>query len=221
MSAQKWSEVDAYFADRLSLSDPTLDAVLAENARAGLPSIDVSPAQGRFLNLIARMIGSRRILEIGTLGGYSSIWFARALPKDGQLVTLEANTRHAEVARDNFRRAGLAERIDLRVGPALETLPRLQAEGGEAFDLVFVDADKPNNSAYFSWALRLTRPGSVIIVDNVVREGAILEAASRDAAVRGARDFFDLLAAEPRVSATAVQTVGAKGWDGFAIALVL
>jgi len=221
MSAKKWSEVDAYFADRLSLSDPALDAVLAANAAAGLPAIDVSPAQGKFLNLIARMIGAKRILEIGTLGGYSSIWLARALPMDGRLVTLEANARHADVARGNFQRAGVAERIDLRLGAALETLPRLEAERGGAFDLVFVDADKPNNLAYFSWALRLTRPGSVIIVDNVVREGAVVEAASRDAIVRGVREFFDALAAEPRVSATALQTVGAKGWDGLAIALVL
>jgi predicted O-methyltransferase YrrM len=221
MSARKWSEVDAYFADRLSLSDPILDVVLAANAGAGLPAIDVSPAQGKFLNLIARMIGAKRILEIGTLGGYSSVWLARALPDDGRLVTLEANARHADIARGNFQRAGFTERIDLRVGPALETLPRLKAEGGGAFDLVFVDADKPNNSAYFTWALQLTRPGSVIIVDNVVRDGAVVEAASRDSTVRGVRDFFDLLAAEPRVSATALQTVGAKGWDGLAIALVL
>jgi predicted O-methyltransferase YrrM len=221
MSHKKWSEVDAYFADRLSLSDPALDAVLAANAEAGLPEIDVSPPQGKFLSLIARMIGAKRILEIGTLGGYSSIWLARALPMDGRLVTLEANSRHANVARGNFQRAGLTERIDLRVGPALETLPRLEAENGGAFDLVFVDADKPNNSAYFSWALRLTRPGGVIIVDNVVREGAVVEAASRDATVRGVREFFDSLAGEPRVSATALQTVGAKGWDGLAIAVVL
>jgi predicted O-methyltransferase YrrM len=221
MSAGKWSEVDAYFDDRLSLSDPALDAILAANVSAGLPAIDVSPAQGKFLNLIARMIGARRILEIGTLGGYSSIWLARALPNDGRLVTLEANSRHAEVARGNFQRAGLAERIDLRVGPALETLPRLKEENGGAFDLVFVDADKPNNAAYFSWALKLTRPGSVVIVDNVVRDGAVVEAASGDATVRGVRDFFDKVAAEPRVSATALQTVGAKGWDGLAIAYVL
>lgn len=221
MAARNWSEVDAYFADRLSLSDPTLDAVLAANAEGGLPTIDVSPAQGKFLNLMARMIGAKHILEIGTLGGYSSIWLARALPNDGRLVTLEANSHHADVARGNFQRAGLAERIDLRVAPALETLPRLKAEAGAAFDLVFVDADKPNNPAYFSWALQLTRPGSVIIVDNVVRDGAVVEAASRDPTVRGVREFFDLLAAEPRVSATALQTVGAKGWDGLAIAVVL
>ena len=221
MSAAKWSAVDAYFSDRLQLSDSALEAVLAANAAAGLPAIDVSPAQGKFLSLIAKMIGARRILEIGTLGGYSSIWLARSLPKDGRLVTLEANPRHADIARANFKRAGLAERIDLRVGAALETLPRLQAEGGGAFDFVFVDADKPNNSAYFSWALRLARAGSVIIVDNVVRDGAVVDAASSDATVRGVREFFDLLAAEPLVSATALQTVGAKGWDGLAIAVVL
>ena len=162
-----------------------------------MPAIDVSPAQGKFLNLLARMIGAKRILEIGTLGGYSSIWLARALPKDGRLVTLEANSHHADVARSNFKRAGLAERIDLRVGPALENLPPLKDEGGGAFDLVFIDADKPNNPAYFSWALQLTRPGSVIIVDNVVRDGAVVEAASRDAMVRGVREFFDALAADP------------------------
>ena len=220
MPQPKWSEVDAYFADRLALSDPTLEAVLKGNAAAGLPAIDVSPAQGKFLHLLARMVGAKRILEIGTLGGYSTIWLARALPLEGRLTSLEARARHAEVARGNFKRAGVAERIDLRVGAALDTLPILAAEAGPPFDFVFIDADKPNNSAYFSSALQLTRSGGAIVVDNVVRSGAIVDGASRDADVRGVRKFFDMLAAEPRVSATALQTVGAKGWDGLAIALV-
>jgi predicted O-methyltransferase YrrM len=220
MPQPKWSEVDAYFTERLALSDPSLEAVLKANAAAGLPAIDVSAAQGKFLHLLARMVRASRILEIGTLGGYSTIWLARALPPQGRVVTLEADTRHAEVARANFGRAGLADRIDLRVGAALDTLPLLAAAGGAPFDCVFIDADKMNNSAYFSWALRLTRSGSVIVVDNVVREGAVADPKGRNPDVLGVRKFFDMLAAEPRVSATALQTVGVKGWDGLAIALV-
>ena len=220
MPQPKWSEVDAYFADRLAVSDPTLDSVLAANAAAGLPAIDVSPAQGKFLYLLARMVGSARILEIGALGGYSTIWLARALSPGGGVVTLEASPRHADVARANFQRAGVADRIDLRIGAALDSLPILAAEGGPPFDFVFIDADKTNNPTYFSWALRLTRSGAVIVVDNVVRSGAVADRGSRDPDVRGVRKLFDMMATEPRVSATALQTVGAKGWDGLAIALV-
>lgn len=200
--------------------DAALAEALAANAAAGLPAHDVSPAQGKLLHLLARMIGARRILEIGTLGGYSTLWLARALPPGGRVVTLEADARHAAVARANFERAGLADRIELRLGPALEALHRLQVEAQGPFDLFFLDADKPNHAAYLAGALRLARPGSVIVADNVVREGAVIDAASADDRVQGIRAFFDLLAAEPRLDATAIQTVGSKGWDGFAIALV-
>jgi predicted O-methyltransferase YrrM len=221
MARKTWSDVDAYFTDRLALSDPTMEAALRANAAAGLPAIDVSPAQGKFLHLIALLCRARRILEIGTLGGYSSLWLARALPPGGRLITLEASARHAKVARANFERAGLADRIDIRLGPALDTLPALAAEGGDPFDFVFIDADKANNAAYFDWALKLSRSGAIIIVDNVVRDGAVADPASRDPSVLGVRRFFDRLAAEPRVSATALQTVGVKGWDGLAISVVV
>ncbi len=214
------SAVDGYIVDKLVPSDPALEAALAANAAASLPPIDVSPAQGKFLHLIARMIGAKRILEIGTLGGYSTIWLARALPAGGRVVTLEVDPEHARVARANLSRTGLSDVVDLRLGPALETLPKLAAEGAGPFDLVFIDADKPNNVAYLEWALKLARPGAVIIVDNVVRDGAVIDERSADPNVRGARALFDALAAEPRLGATALQTVGAKGWDGFVIALV-
>lgn len=220
MNQEQWSAVDAYIAERLIASDGALGAVLAANAAAGLPAIDVSPAQGRLLHLLARMAGARRVLEIGTLGGYSTVWLARALPEDGRVVTLEANQHHATVARANFARAGVEARIDLRLGPALETLPKLQAEGAGPFDLVFIDADKSNSPDYLVWAMRLARPGTVIIGDNVVRCGAILDRDSPDPDVQGVRRFYDLLAAEPRLSATAIQTVGSKGWDGFALAIL-
>ncbi len=213
----RWCAVDHYITDLLIGPDPALDAALEANAAAGLPAIDVSPAQGKLLHLLARAIGARRILEIGTLGGYSTIWLARALPADGSLVTCESSARHAEVARANIARAGLDDRVEIRQGPALDTLSELAGP----FDLVFVDADKPSNADYFGWALRLTRPGSVIIVDNVVREGRVLEADSDDAAVLGTRRFTEMLAAERRVSATEIQTVGSKGHDGFALAVVL
>ncbi len=212
-----WARVDAYLVDRLVPADPALDAALEANAAAGLPSIDVSPAQGKLLHLLARMTGARRILEIGTLGGYSTIWLARALPASGRLVTLEADPRHAEVARSNVARAGLTEVVELRVGRALDTLPTLPAE---PFDFIFIDADKPSNPDYLGWALRLSRPGSVIVCDNVIRGGRVTDPDAREAGVAGTRALFDLIAAEPRLSATAIQTVGAKGWDGFAIALV-
>ena len=200
--------------------DPTLDAVLAANAAAGLPAHDVSPSQGKLLHLLARIAGARAVLEIGTLGAYSTIWLARALPADGVVVTLEADARHAEVARANLARAGVASRVELRVGAALETLPLLAAERRTPFDLVFIDADKRSNVAYLDWALRLARPGAAIVIDNVVRDGAVLDASSADESVRGVRALAERLADEPRIDATALQTVGGKGWDGFVLALV-
>jgi predicted O-methyltransferase YrrM len=216
----KWAAVDRYITDQLKLSDPALDAALAANKAAALPAIDVTPNQGKLLQLLAQMIGARRILEIGTLGGYSSIWLARALPQDGRLITLEFNPKHAEVARANIASATLSKLVDIRVGAALDTLPQLQAEMKEPFDLIFIDADKPNNSAYLGWALKLSRAGTLIIIDNVIRDGAIIDDSSSDKDVLGARQLFEVLANEPRLTSTAVQTVGAKGYDGFALAVV-
>ena len=193
-----------------------LNSVGEMTTAAGLPAIDVSALQGKLLHLLARLAGARRILEIGTLGGYSTIWLARALPEDGQLVTLESERRHADVARANIDRAGLAGRVELILGPALDTLPTLSGP----FDLVFIDADKRSNADYLAWALRLSRPGTVVVCDNVVRDGAIADPDAHDPGVEGTRRLFEMLAAEPRLSATAVQTVGAKGWDGLAIAIV-
>ncbi len=204
---------------RLVGPDAALERALAANAAAGLPPHDLSPAQGKFLHLLARMLRATRILEIGTLGGYLTIWLARALGPGGRLVTLEAEPRHADVARSNIAAAGLDAAVDLRVGSALDTLPEL--EGQAPFDLVFIDADKPSNPTYLAWALKLTRPGSVIVGDNVVRDGAVADPASADPRVQGVRSFFDMMAAEPRLDATALQTVGSKGWDGFALALVV
>ena len=220
MSQDQWTAVDAYIVDRLAPSDAALDHALDANAAGGLPAHDVSPAQGKLLHLIARTAGARRVLEIGTLGGYSTIWLARAVPEDGLVVTLEAVSAHADIARDNIARAGLSARVDLRVGPALESLPLIEAEGLGPFDLIFIDADKPSNPQYLAWALKLARPGAVIIGDNVVRDGAVVDPASDDPRVQGVRAFFDMIAAEPRLSATAIQTVGAKGWDGFVFAVV-
>lgn len=220
MTEQRWSEVDRYFSELLSKSDAALDEALRATAAADMPEINVSPNQGKLLQLLARSIGARRILEIGTLGGYSTIWLARALPPDGRLITLEASGKHAEVARANIARAGLADIVEVRLGRALETLPRLASEGGEPFDLIFIDADKPSTLDYFEWALRLSRPGTLIIVDNVVRAGEILETGSDSPTLQGIHRFLDRLAAEPRVTATAIQTVGGKGYDGFAMALV-
>jgi predicted O-methyltransferase YrrM len=220
MTEEIWTAVDGYFSDLLVPADAALEAALAASAAAGLPAINVSPVQGKLLQLLARAIGAHNVLEIGTLGGYSSIWLARALPDGGRLVSLEADPRHAEVARANIARAGLDSSVEVRLGMALDLLPELAAEGGEPFDLVFIDADKPNNAAYFDWALQLTRPGSIIVVDNVVREGDVIDAESDSPTVQGVRRFLERLAAEPRVSATAIQTVGGKGYDGFAIALV-
>ena len=220
MTQNTWTAVDRYIADQLVQPDAALNAALEASAAAGLPAINVSPNQGKFLHLLARIQGARSILEIGTLGGYSTIWLARALPADGRLVTLEADSKHAEVARANIARAGLDQIVDLRLGRALDTLPQLAAESCGPFDLIFIDADKPSNPDYFTWALRLSRRGSVVIIDNVVRDGAVIDAGSRDASVQGVRRLNELLAAEPRVSVTAIQTVGSKGYDGFALALV-
>lgn len=221
MSEQLWTEVDTYFTDRLSLADEALAGALAASDEAGLPAINVSANQGKLLQLLAEIQGARRILEIGTLGGYSTIWLARALPSDGSLITLEYAPEHAAVARANLDRAGFAENVDIRVGPALDSLARLAAEGTEPFDFVFIDADKVNNANYLNWVLDHTRPGSVVVVDNVVRSGAVKDAGSTDPSVVGTRAALDLLAAEPRLSGTAVQTVGSKGYDGFALARVL
>jgi predicted O-methyltransferase YrrM len=220
MDQTRWSEVDAYFVDKIVGSDFALEAALAANAAAGLPAYDVSPPQGKMLSLLARMARARKVLEIGTLGGYSTIWLGRALPADGFVVTLEAVAKHADVARENIKRAGLSGRVRLRVGAALDTLPRLEEEGLGPFDMIFIDADKPHNPEYFAWALRLARPGTIIVCDNVVREGAVTDRANADPSVQGIRRMFDMIAKETRVSATAIQTVGAKGWDGFVVALV-
>jgi predicted O-methyltransferase YrrM len=216
----RWTAVDGFLSDLLVGPDEALDAALVASADAGLPTIEVSPMQGKLLHLLARMHGARTVLELGTLGGYSTIWLARALPADGRLVTLEASPLHAEVAAANLARAGVSGLVDLRVGPALESLPALEQEGAGPFDLVFIDADKENIPHYFAWALRLTRPGSVILVDNVIRDGAVIDATSEDPRVQGVRRFFEQLGAEPRVSATVIQTVGRKGYDGLAVGVV-
>lgn len=221
MTEAQWTAVDQYISDLLIPSDGALQATLDASEAAGLPTIQVAPNQGKLLSLLAKAIGARRILEIGTLGGYSAIWLARALPSDGQLITLEFDPKHAEVARANLAKAGLADRVSVRLGPALDTLPQLAQAGEGPFDLIFIDADKVNTAAYFEWALRLARPGSLIIVDNVVRGGAVTDAHSDDPNVRGIRQFNALLAQEKRVTATIIQTVGSKGYDGLAIALVL
>ena len=217
---ERWTAVDDYLAERLVKDDPALEAALRDSEKAGLPAIQVTPTQGKLLQLLARSQRAKAILELGTLGGYSTIWLARALVPGGRLVTLESESKHAEVARANLARAGVLERVDLRLGKALDTLPRLATEATR-FDFVFIDADKPNIPEYFTWAIRLSRPGALIVVDNVVREGKIADANSEDANVQGVRRFFQQLDGETRVSATAIQTVGGKGYDGFALALVL
>ena len=215
MSSTTWSAVDRYLTDVFIGNDPAVDNALAASDKAGLPAIAVSPTQGKQLYLLALIRGARRILEIGTLGGYSTIWLARALPADGKLITLEADAKHADVARSNIRDAGLADKVEIRVGRALDTLPALTGP----FDLFFIDADKTSIPDYFQWSLKLSRPGSVIIVDNVVRDGAIIDA-DGDAAVKGVRRFNELVAAEKRVTGTTIQTVGSKGYDGFAMLVV-
>ena len=217
MSEKLWSDVDNYFEDALIGNDPALDAAREANQKAGLPDIAVSPNQGKLLHLMARMIGARRILEVGTLGGYSAIWLARALPPGGELITLEYNPKHADVARANIANAGLSDRVKVITGAALDTLPTLSGP----FDLSFIDADKQSNPDYFRWALKLSRRGSVIVVDNVVREGSVIDAGNDDANIKGIRRLTEMMAAEPRVSATAIQTVGVKGYDGLAVALVV
>jgi predicted O-methyltransferase YrrM len=216
-----WAEVDGYFGELLAPPDAGLDAALAANRKAKLPAIDVSPLQGKFLKVLVQMTQARRVLEIGTLGGYSTIWMARALPADGRIVSLEFNPKHADVARANLENAGLLDRVDLRVGPALDSLPMVESSGAGPFDLIFVDADKASNPQYLEWALKLARPGTVIVVDNVVRQGRIINAESTDPDIQGTRRFTEMLAAEPRLSATVLQNVGVKGYDGFAIAVVL
>ncbi|MDF3144870.1 MULTISPECIES: O-methyltransferase [unclassified Streptomyces] len=220
MSQQTWTAVDDYFNGLLVEEDDALLAAAADSEAAGLPPHQVAPNQGKLLHLLATLRGARTILEIGTLGGYSTIWLARALPEDGRLVTLEADEKYAAVAAANVSRAGLDRAVDLRVGKALDSLPRLAAEGAGPFDLVFIDADKPSNPAYLEWALKLTGPGSVIVGDNVVRDGAVTDPASADPRVQGVRRFTELIAEHPRLTATTVQTVGAKGYDGFTLALV-
>jgi len=220
MTDERWTAVDRYLTDLLVPSDAALAAALAASAAAGLPAHQVSASEGKLLHLLARLVGARRILEIGTLGGYSAIWLARALPAGGRLVTLEAAPRHAEVARTNLARAGLGGVVEVRVGQAVESLRQIAAEGSGPFDVVFIDADKESNPDYLAWALRLARPGTLIVADNVVRGGAIVDGTSADPSVRGVRRFVELVAGEPRLTATAIQTVGGKGWDGFAIALV-
>jgi predicted O-methyltransferase YrrM len=220
MTEALWTVVDQYITDMLVPPDPVLDAALEASEAAGLPAIQVTPNQGKLLHLLARLQGARRILEIGTLGGYSTIWLARALPADGRLITLESDPRHADIARKNISRGGLDAMVDLRVGRALETLPQIAAEGGGAFDLTFIDADKQSIPEYFRFARKLSRRGSLIIADNVVRDGRVINAASHDPDILGIRRFNEMLATEPGVCATAIQTVGAKGHDGFAIVLV-
>jgi predicted O-methyltransferase YrrM len=221
MTQEIWTAVDRYITDLFVPPDAALTAALQASQSAGLPTINVSPPQGKFLQLLARALAARAILEIGTLGGYSTIWLARALPSGGRLITLEADPKHAEIAQANIARAGLAGIVELRLGRALDTLPQLAAEGRGPFDLIFIDADKPSYADYFAWALKLSRRGSVIIGDNVIRKGAVLNpGASDDPRVPGVLRFNELVAAEPRVSATVIQTVGGKGYDGFTMAVV-
>ena len=221
MSQKQWSAVDQYISDTLLARDPALDGALQASADAGLPAISVTPNQGKLLKLLAQAQGARNILEIGTLGGYSTIWLARALPAGGRLITLEFEPAQAKIAQANLARAGLAGVVELRVGAALETLPQIAAQQLGPFDFIFIDADKDNYPGYFEWALKLSRRGTLIIADNVVRNGAVVDAGSSDARVQGVRRLHEIIAAEPRVSATAIQTVGSKGYDGFTLALVV
>jgi predicted O-methyltransferase YrrM len=220
MAQEIWTAVDRYFGDLLVQEDAALQSAVSQSAAAGLPPIQVSSVQGKFLYLTARMMGARKILEIGTLGGYSTIWLAKALPEGGRVVTLEISPKHAEVARHNWEHAGVGEKIELRLGKALELLPGLTSDGQGPFDLIFIDANKSNMPEYFEWSLKLARPGTVIIADNVVRDGAVLDANTGDEDVQGVRRFAEMVGKEKRVSATVLQTVGGKGYDGFAILLV-
>lgn len=212
-----WADIDRYLSKAVIPPDPVLEYALAAADRAGLPAIQVSPQQGKLLMLLAQMVGAQRILEIGTLAGYSTIWLGRGLPPQGKLITLEADPKHAEVARSNIERANFTGFVEVRLGRALDSLPKLAAENDAPFDMFFIDADKKNIPEYFTWCLRLSHRGSVIVVDNVVRDGAVIDPQAQEAGVRGIRRFFEIAAAEPRVTGTALQTVGVKGHDGFAI----
>ncbi len=220
MAQELWSAVDEYFSGRLHKRDEIFDQILDRSATAGLPEIHVSACQGKFLQLLVRIQRAKRILEIGTLAGYSTVWMAQGMPADGKIVTLEADAKHAEVARSNFALTGLSDLIELREGPALETLPQLEDDGVGPFDLTFIDADKVNIPAYFDWSVKLSRPGAIVIVDNVVREGAILDETSDDPSVQGVQRLTEHLANDDRAAATVFQTVGAKGHDGFILAVV-
>lgn len=220
MSSERWADVDRYLTDAFIGPDPHLAAALADSTAAGLPEIHVSAPQGKLLHLLARMHGARKVLELGTLAGYSTIWLARAIPGDGSVITLESDPHHAAVAQKNLQRAGVGGKVQIRIGPALQTLPKLAAEGHAPFDFIFIDADKPSTPDYFAWALKLSRVGSVIVVDNVVRDGNVTDASSSDPAVQGIRRFIQEAGKDPRVTLTAIQTVGAKGYDGFALAIV-
>ena len=221
MNQEQWTAVDRYITDKLQAPDAALETAVKANAAAGLPSIDVSPNQGKLLHLLALTKGARRILEIGTLGGYSTIWLARALPAGGRLVTLEVEPKHAAVAQGNLDRAGLSGMVEIRVGPAAESLARLVKEDAAPFDLIFIDADKKNIPSYLGWSLQLARRGTLIVVDNVVRDGANIDPATTEPDVEGVRSMFTMMGAEPRLSATAIQTVGVKGYDGLALAIVV
>ena len=221
MTQELWTSVDKYITETLIPSDAVLDSAVRASEEAGLPAIQVSPAQGKLLHLLAKSIGARNVLEIGTLGGYSTIWMARALPSGGRVITLEADPKHAEVSRSNFSRAGLSEVIELRLSPALDSLPKLAMEKPAPFDFIFIDANKSTMDDYFDWALKFSHPGTMIIADNVIRDGGVIDAASTNADIQGVRRFNKRIAAEPRVSATEIQTVGSKGYDGFALVLVL
>ncbi len=220
MPNDRWSAVDDYITEVLVKPDAALDRALETSDAAGLPAIAVAPSYGKLLHILVRLVSARAILEIGTLGGYSTIWMARALQPGGRLISLEAEPKHAEVARANIAHAGLERVVEVRVGPALDALPQMAADGSAPFDLIFIDADKPNTPEYFKWALRLSRVGSLIVVDNVIRNGEVANAASTDTAVQGMRRFMEVAATEPRVIATALQTVGAKGYDGFSVSMV-
>ncbi len=220
MTQDVWTAVDTYFTEKLFPDDPVQEATLQASADAHLAPINVTAAQGKFLMLLAKATGARRVLELGTLGGYSTIWLARGLPDDGRIITMEIDPNTANVARENIERAGFADRVDIRVGRAVDSLQALSEEAPEPFDLIFIDADKPSNAEYVTWALRLSRPGTVVIIDNVVRNGTITDPSSADANVQGVRTAMDLLEREPRLTATALQTVGSKGYDGFVMALV-
>lgn len=218
MNQPRWTQVDQYLVEQLVPQDAALLAALENNQAAGLPAIDVAPNQGKLLNLLAKMVGAKRILEIGTLGGYSTLWLARALPDDGKVITLEYEAHHAEIAAQNIRRAGLESKVSIRVGAALDTLPTLA--DAAPFDMIFIDADKRNNPAYLEWAIQYSRSGTLIIGDNVVRNGRVADGDTSDWNIQGVRDFLSQMGSDPRLDATAIQTVGAKGWDGFSLALV-